>query len=69
MKTLNVSLGERSYPIYIGSGLLKQSELFKPWITMAAGSTYTPIATTTLGSNVASYTFSSIAGTYTDLVS
>jgi len=32
MKTLNVSLGERSYPIYIGSGLLKKPELFKPWI-------------------------------------
>lgn len=35
---------------------------------MAAGSTYTPIATTTLGSATASYTFSSIAGTYTDLI-
>jgi hypothetical protein len=35
---------------------------------MAAGSTYTPIATTTLGSNAASYTFSSISGSYTDLV-
>ena len=34
---------------------------------MAAGSTYTPIATTTLSSGT-SYTFSSIAGTYTDLV-
>ena len=31
-------------------------------------STYTPIATTTLGSAVASYTFSSISGAYTDLV-
>lgn len=35
---------------------------------MAAGSTYTPLATTTLGSNTASVTFSSIAATYTDLV-
>ena len=34
---------------------------------MAAGSTYTPIATTTLASAAASYTFSSIPGTYTDL--
>jgi hypothetical protein len=34
---------------------------------MPAGSTYTPIATTTLGSSATSYTFSSIAGTYTDL--
>jgi hypothetical protein len=31
-------------------------------------STYTPIATTTLGSAVSSYTFSSIPTTYTDLV-
>jgi hypothetical protein len=35
---------------------------------MAAGSTYSPIATTTLGSAAASYTFSSISGSYTDLV-
>jgi hypothetical protein len=35
---------------------------------MAAGSTYTPIATTTLGSVATSYTFSSIPNTYTDLV-
>lgn len=35
---------------------------------MAAGSTYTPIATTTLGSAVNSYTFTSIPSTYTDLV-
>jgi hypothetical protein len=34
---------------------------------MAAGSTYTPIATYTVGSAVADYTFSSIPGTYTDL--
>jgi hypothetical protein len=35
---------------------------------MAAGSTYTPIATTTLSSAVSSYTFTSIPSTYTDLV-
>lgn len=35
---------------------------------MAAGSTYTPIATTTLGSAQAVVTFNSIASTYTDLV-
>lgn len=35
---------------------------------MTAGSTYTPIATSTLGSAAASYTFSSIVGTYTDLI-
>lgn len=35
---------------------------------MAAGSTYTPIATYTAGSSFADYTFSSIPSTYTDLV-
>jgi len=35
---------------------------------MAAGSTYTPLATTTLGSTAADVTFSSISGSYTDLV-
>lgn len=34
---------------------------------MAAGATYEPIATTTLGSAAATITFSSIAATYTDL--
>jgi len=35
---------------------------------MAAGSTYTPIATNTLSSAASSVTFSSISGAYTDLV-
>jgi hypothetical protein len=35
---------------------------------MPAGSTYTPIATTTLGSATTSYTFTSIPTTYTDLI-
>lgn len=35
---------------------------------MPAGSTYSTIATTTLGSATADYTFSSISGSYTDLV-
>lgn len=35
---------------------------------MAAGSTYTPIQTYTLGSSQTTITFSSIASTYTDLV-
>lgn len=35
---------------------------------MAAGSTYTPIATTTLSGTASTYTFSSIPSTYTDLV-
>lgn len=32
MKTLNVDLGDRSYPIFIGSGLLGQSSLLRPYI-------------------------------------
>jgi hypothetical protein len=35
---------------------------------MAAGPTYEPIATTTLGTAAASVTFSSISGSYTDLI-
>lgn len=35
---------------------------------MPAGSTYSTIATTTLGSAASSYTFSSISGAYTDLI-
>jgi len=35
---------------------------------MPAGSTYTPIATTTLGSATSSVTFSSISGSYTDII-
>jgi len=32
MKTLNVELGDRSYPIYIGSNLLSQADLVRPYI-------------------------------------
>jgi len=35
---------------------------------MPAGSTYSTIATTTLGSAASSYTFTSISGSYTDLI-
>jgi len=35
---------------------------------MAAGSTYTPLSTTTLGSTTGSYTFTSISQSYTDLI-
>lgn len=33
MKTLTVELGERSYPIFIGQGLINQAELVKPYVT------------------------------------
>jgi 3-dehydroquinate synthase len=32
MKQLQVALGNRSYPIYIGSGLLSQTELYQQHI-------------------------------------
>ncbi len=32
MQTLNVNLGTRSYPIFIGAGLLDDANLFKPYI-------------------------------------
>lgn len=32
MKTLNLDLGERSYPIFIGSKLLSNSDLYTPYI-------------------------------------
>lgn len=33
MKTLQVELGERSYPIFIGAGLLGRPELIRPYLT------------------------------------
>lgn len=33
MNTLTVDLGERSYPIFIGNGLLTRSDLYAPYIT------------------------------------
>ena len=32
MQTLNVDLGERSYPIYIGKDLLRQADLINPYV-------------------------------------
>lgn len=32
MKTLNVELGDRSYPIYIGQNLLSKAELVEPYV-------------------------------------
>ena len=46
MQTLNVDLGERSYPIYIGDGLLTRSELLLPGLAQkkAAVVTNTTVA-------------------------
>lgn len=46
MKTLNVELGERRYPIHIGSGLLGQSDLLQPCI---AGSRVAVVTNETVG--------------------
>jgi len=46
MKTLQVDLGQRSYPIHIGRGLLRQTELLKPCI---AGSRVAVVTNTTVG--------------------
>jgi 3-dehydroquinate synthase len=46
MKTLNVELGERRYPIHIGSGLLRRPELLKPCIL---GSRVLVVTNTTVG--------------------
>lgn len=35
MESLRLALGERSYPIHIGAGLLDRSELYRPYITAA----------------------------------
>jgi len=46
MSTLQVDLGERSYPIHIGSGLLTRPELLKPCI---AGSRVAVVTNETVG--------------------
>ena len=45
MKTLHVDLGSRSYPIYIGTGLLNNSELIQPYIK---GKTTATVSNTTV---------------------
>ena len=45
MKTLQVSLGDRSYPIYIGPGLLGKPDLFKPHV---AGQSIYVVSNTTV---------------------
>ena len=53
MKTLEVSLGDRSYPIYIGSDLISKSELFQPFIAgqsvyIVSNTTVAPLYSKTL---------------------
>lgn len=60
MKTLEVDLGVRSYPVHIGSGLLTQAELFAPHITgrhvaIVTNETVAPLYLKTLGSLFSRY--------------
>jgi len=45
MKTLNVDLGDRSYPIFIGAGILKDKDLIQPYIK---GKTTSVVTNTTV---------------------
>lgn len=45
MKTLNVDLGDRSYPIFIGAGLLNNADLIRPYIK---GKTTATVTNTTI---------------------
>lgn len=45
MKTLHVDLGSRSYPIFIGAGLLNKTELLEPYIQ---GKTTVTVSNTTV---------------------
>ncbi|MDD5460822.1 MAG: 3-dehydroquinate synthase [Methylococcales bacterium] len=60
MKTLLVELGHRSYPIYIGSGLLNQSELYARHIkgkqvVVVSNETIAPLYLDTVLKNLQSY--------------
>lgn len=60
MKTLNVDLGERSYPIHIGTDLLDQAELFRPHIKsrqvlIVSNTTVAPIYLERLKKTLADY--------------
>ncbi|MBL4851653.1 MAG: 3-dehydroquinate synthase [Gammaproteobacteria bacterium] len=60
MKTLTVDLGDRSYPIYIGQGLLTQKSLLTPHITsqqvlVVSNDTVAPIYLATLLATLEDY--------------
>jgi len=65
MKVLRVELGERSYPIYIGSGLLKQAELLisqikSKQVLVVTNTTVAPLYLDSLLNNLSSYQVESI---------
>ncbi|MDY0250015.1 MAG: 3-dehydroquinate synthase [Pseudomonas sp.] len=60
MRTLTVDLAERSYPIYIGSGLLTQTQLFAPHIVgrkvaIVSNTTVAPLYMQTLRETLSDY--------------
>lgn len=60
MQTLKVDLGERSYPIYIGEGLLEQPELLAPHIAgrqvaIVTNETVAPLYLERLGKTLGAY--------------
>ena len=60
MKTLQVDLGDRSYPIFIGAGILKNPELIKPYIkgistTVVTNTTVAPLYLDSVHENISEY--------------
>lgn len=60
MNTLNVDLGDRSYPIFIGTGLLKNPELLQPYIngistTVVTNTTIAPLYLDSIHRSISDY--------------
>lgn len=71
INTLNVDLGDRSYPIYIGDGLLKQAELLTRHIRghsalIVTNTTVAPLYLMTIESNLSSANIRSTTVTLED---
>ena len=65
MQTLKVDLGERSYPIYIGEGLLGQPELLAPHIAgrqvaIVSNETVAPLYLERLSNTLGAYSVLSV---------
>ena len=65
MQTLNVDLGDRSYPIYIGDGLLSQTELLRRHITgqqvlVVTNDTVAPIYLASVRAALTDYQYSEV---------
>jgi len=65
MKTLNVALGERSYPISIGAGIIGSSELYRPHIKgrqvlVVTNETIAPLYIDSLCAALSEYTVSQL---------